>query len=363
VAPAARPLEQTIADGVKAAPVTGIGLRLNGSSVGATATRLAGVRVDLNYRYRDLPVDNIFRIALTYDLQRKGPSWQIDASSVAEGGYLPVWATGPVKVTESEHFLALHRPELAKPEATVEEAEQARAQLSGKITFPLENRYLLLLARDKDEYDNMRSTKLAQVSAIAQVETSYEVTPDAIRVQGRQMVVNVSELHQDGSALETFRHELGHLALAEVTRPFTPPWVSESAAMYLAGTRPVNVWKAGTRTHKFDAIQFADLTRAASLGEHDSNQTSLEYAYAAAAAWFLVERFGVDHFWDLYRAYAAVPAGKVFDSLPDANPDAQRGPIEELAVATTTSALNQVYALNMTQLDGLVRQWMASQTR
>jgi hypothetical protein len=223
--PAAQEFERPIAIGAVAVPLTGLDFRLDKSSMRDRGGSLTGIRVDLLYRYEGLPDDNSFRITLVYDFRELDGKWSVVAAT-----------SGPIQTRQSEHFLALFRPELDNPDRILREAEEARGQLDGKITFPLEDKYVILVARDDAEYENMSSAVLGPVSAIAQVETSYEVTPDSIRVLSRQMVINSKKLYEDGAALETLRHELGHLAVAQYTRPFTPAWVSESAAMYLAGT-------------------------------------------------------------------------------------------------------------------------------
>ena len=362
--PQAAAVERPFATGALLVPLEELTLTLDRGSIRGGADAFRGVGVDLGYRYAGLPEDNAFRVGFDYDLVRVGDSWRVTTSTVRAGSSQPVWATGPIETQRSEHFLALHRPGLSDPSRIMDEAEQARAQLDGKITFPLENSYLLVIAKDEAEYASMSSATLGPVSAIAQVETSYEVTPDSIKVLSRQMVINDRKLHEDGSALETFRHELGHLAVAQYTRPFTPAWVSESAAMYLAGTRPTSIWRQGLRQGKFDGITIERLTQASNLGEHGSSKegASLEYAYSAAAAWYLVESFGPERYWEFYRSYANVPPAELYELLPErtSSPQSEQA-IEALAVAKTGASLQGMFGLNTAALDTGVRDWMSKQ--
>lgn len=346
-------------------PLDGLEFKVGRGSLQQRGGLLKNVQVDLNFRYAGLPDDNSFRVALLYDLARATDnSWRVTSSTLRTGTFLPIWATGPIQTQRSEHFLALHRPGLSNPAQILQEAEEARSQLDGKITFPLEKGYLLLVATDEREYSTMSSAALAPVSPIAQVETSYEVTPENIKVLSRQMVVNDKKLHEDGSALETFRHELGHLAVAQFTRPFTPAWVSESAAMYLAGTRPTATWRTGLSQNKFDSINIEELTKASNLGEHNSSLegASLEYAYSAAAVWYLVETFGAEQYWKFYRTYSDVPPAELYEELPDSasSPEGEQA-IEALAVSKTAAGLRQVFALDSITLDRNVKAWMAQQ--
>ncbi|MGQ0678718.1 MAG: hypothetical protein ACT4OM_03510 [Actinomycetota bacterium] len=356
--------ERMFATGAAAVPIQAFKIRVGQGTFPPGERIYRGVGVDLTYRYDGLPEDNEFRVAFNYDLVSDQDGWRITAASIRPGSHPPVWATGPVEMRRSEHFLALYRPDLEDPARIMQEAEQARAQLDGKITFPLEGSYLLILAREDEQYRTMSSAPLAAVSPIAQVETSYEVTPETIKVLSRQMVVNSTRLHEDGSALETLRHELGHLALAQVTRPFTPAWVSESAAMYLAGTRPVTVWRRGLTRGGFDSINIDLLTRSASLGEHNPSQVgaSLEYAYSAACAWYLVETYGAERYWRFYSSYAEVPPAELYELLPEHTAGQQTDEaIKMLAITRTTTALAEIFALNTSQLDQRVREWMARQ--
>lgn len=363
-APAAQEFERPIAVGAVAIPLEGLELRLDRGAMQERGDSLTGVRVDLVYRYEGLPEDNAFRINLIYDFAEVDDEWSVVTAGLKPGSALPVWASGPIQTRQSEHFLALFRPELPDPDRILREAEEARAQLDGKITFELEDKYVILVARDDEEYRTMSSATLGPVSAIAQVETSYEVTPNSIRVLSRQMVINSEKLYEDGAALETLRHELGHLAVAQYTRPFTPAWVSESAAMYLAGTRPVSIWRNGLDRNRFDGITIERLTRASNLGEHDSSRegASLEYAYSAAAAWYLVDTFGAEKYWEFYRSYADVPARDLYERLPDtAGMPGGELAIQGLAVTTTGGSLHQLFALDQVTLDQAIKAWMRAQ--
>lgn len=325
-------------------------------------------RVELTYTYEGLPADNEFRLPLRYDFDRTAQGWIVAGARVQVGAQLPAWASGPTLFERTEHFLALYRPELDTPSRVLTDAEQARTQLGNKLPFPLDDAYLLLIAGDETQYRAMAGTTLGPVSPIAQVETSYEVTPHAIRVLARQMVINREKLYESGQTLETLRHELGHFLLAGVTRPFTPAWVSEAAAMYLAGTRPADIWRNSVAAGKFQGISINRLTRASSLGEHGVSRegTSLEYAYSAAAGWYLIETYGAQRFWDFYASYADLPAGELYDRLPDRTTEVHNespadDAIEDLAVQTTGGALSQFFGLSPSDLDARLLTWMARQ--
>lgn len=362
--PAARAAEEAIARGAASAPLRRMEITLDPAAQpeeGGRAFRNA--RVDLAYLYDGLPDDNRFRVSFRYDLERRG-GWVVTAARLGPGADLPVWATGPVENARSNHFLALFRPGTARLAEALDLAEQARSALAGKLTFETDAVHLILLGADRQQYEQMAAGQ-APISAIAQSETAFEIRPTEITVLGRQVVVNLDQLFAEPRPVETFQHELAHLALAPVTRPFTPGWVAEAAAMFLAGTRPVNAWRVGFEQGRFATLSFTDLGSITRLGEHDptGETTSFQYAYAAAAAWYLVETFGAERFWELYRAFAEVPAEEVYrevtgDGRPTAEPSPAASDLGELASRTAGAALQRIYGLAEAELDLKVREWI-----
>ena len=358
----ARAFEQPLALGALGVPIEHIELKLaNASSFEAANTK--SVRVSFLYRYQGLPDDNVFRYPLIYDLVSDGKGWLVTASKAEDDALTPPWMKAPVQTQRSEHFLAMFRPGSVDASKALALAEQARAQLAPKLTFPLEASYLILLAKDRAEYEAL-AARASPVSAIGQAETSYEVTPEAIKVQSRQMVVNMQKLLEDRTEVETFQHELGHLALAKDTRPFTPAWVSESAAMYLADTKPVSLWRLGTRQGRFKKITFAELSSSTTLGEHDptGEAASYEYAYSAAAAYSLVQEYGAEKYWSFYRSFAEVPATRFYEGLPsDRIANEREESVRALAIATTSEGLKATFGIDEKTLDEKVRAWIRLQ--
>lgn len=365
LAPEARSSEKAIAEGSKQVPLSEARLALENSSIKTVADTLPRVRVAFTFRYEGLPEDNVFRIPLSYDLVRAGKGWKITSATVQESLNLPAWATGQVTTARSEHFLALFRPGVPNAQQTLRLAEDARRELQAKLTFPLESSYVIVMAKDRSQYEQM-SSKVSPASTIAQAETSFEVTESDIKVQSRQMVVNLDKLYQQASATEIFRHELGHLALGSDTRPFTPAWVSESAAMFLAGTKPTSTWREGIRRKRFESISFLELNRASSLGQHDptGEAASYEYAYSAAAAYYLIQAYGPDKYWEFYRSYSKVSAKTLYDRLPTEviASESDEGVIA-LAVETTSNSMKEVFGIDEPVLDAQVRKWIYAHSR
>lgn len=355
----ARRAEQPIADGADQVPLAGVEFSIAEANQ-ASKTSFPGLELDLVYRYDRLSPDNVFRIPLRYDVERVGGRWEILTSRLAADATLPVWATASIDTATSDHFLALYPPGL-DPGPSLSEAEDARSRLEPKLDFSLDTVHLILLARDRAEYESM-SAQASPVSAVAQAETIFAISRTRIAAEGRLIVVNLQRIGDSG-AVETLQHELGHLALAVHTRPFTPAWVGESAAMYLADTRPTSAWRQGASSGRFDSLSFTQLTPRLSLGQHDASgaSASFEYAYSAAAAWYLVETFGAAKFWDFYRSYSEIPAAEVHTRISNpAQGEATESALSQLAVSTTQASLQRVFALTERDLDSRVRAWIGA---
>jgi hypothetical protein len=358
MSPEARSFEETLAKGAQAVPVEGFSFSLNPSSVRSDSFPLTGVQVELSYRYDGLPEDNVFRIPLSYRLERSGSELTITNSALG-AGTLPVWAVHPVTVTGTDHLLVLSAEGDAGAGDIMSVAEQARAEVEQALPFEMDSRFLVVLAPTEAEYHRyLPPSGPVAGPRVAQANTSFQSTPREFRVEGRHMVVNLEGLARERTGLQTFKHELAHLALARFTTPAMPAWVAESAAMYLAGQK--TNWTQRVATGNFEDLSFAELSRSRSLGDQDpSGQTAArQYSYAAGAAGYLIETFGADRFWEFYRSYADVPAEQLYRSLPSAA-DAGEERLADLAAATTEQALRDHFELTPAGLDAAVRQWLA----
>jgi hypothetical protein len=358
----ARSVERPFAESALIAPIRSVDLILSNSAKASGTRTFRDARVDLVYLYEALPDDNTFRIPFLYDLRQARVDWRVQTSTLLEGTRPPAWVSGPIETAESEHFLALFRPGLTDPASTLQLAETARARLDEKVTFPLEGRHLILLAADRAQYEQM-SGRQVPASAIAQAEATFEIASRGIRSEGRQILVNLGEFRGNSSAVETFQHELAHLALYPQTSPFTPSWVGEAAAMFLADTRPMQTWRVGLRQGRFDQMSFAELAGQPILGAHDPTgvAASFEYGYAAAAAHYLIDTFSAETFWNFYASYVEVPAPRVFDSVSGKSPSEQEEVLAGLASETTAVNLQEHFSLTESELDVRVREWIQAE--
>ena len=341
VAPGAEEQERAIAEGAAAVPLAYVNATVTPGGP-RTETRIGNALVEVVYRYEGLPDDNRFEFELSYDLERRDGKWMITKSLATGEIGLPMWGTGPVEVVQSEHFLGLHRPTLANPDAALGAAEDARRDLAGRLdAVESDPVHLVLLAASEEEYAEIkgRSSSLGELASATFLFLSLS------RPESRHMTVKAHRLIDQGSAVnrddgepappkEVMQHELAHLALTRFDGPFTPGWVNEGAAMYLAGERRVAAWKRGFDEGIWDAVSI-DL-----LAGADSLRGGISYAYVNAAVLYLVEAYGAEQFFEFYRRFLPL------------------GPTADFAENPTAVVLAETYDISVSELDRRAHEYM-----
>lgn len=308
VAPSAEGAERTFAERAAAVPLAYANVTFRPRGAKSTETSFEDADVELVYRYEGLPEDNQFRMTFEYDVERRDERWLVTRSEMVTAGdegfsEPPIWATGPVATSRSDHFLALYRPGLPNAERALAAAEEARAALAARIeVLELDPVNLVLLAGSEEEYAEFagRATDRGELALARFVFNSIA------RPESRQMMFKADQVVGNGEptlgeggeslpASQVFQHELAHLALSRHAGPFTPGWVVEGAAMYLAGERRVGAWKYGLREGVFAGMSLAAMQPNLSDG--------LSYAYANAAVLYLIDEHGPERFFDLYTGF------------------------------------------------------------
>lgn len=335
--------ERAIAEGAAAAPVSYANITFDPRGGGnTTATSFLGATVELVFRYEGLPDDNLFRFSLLYDLERQGGRWVVTSSAITEGqGPAPIWATGPVESTRSEHFLALYRPGLPRAAEALQAAEEARRNLAQRLeVVESDPVHLVVLAASEEDYADIKGepTDPGELAA-----AGFWFSPIS-RPEERHMIVKAARLVEGGEAQAddgsraspaiVFQHELAHLALTRHDGPFTPGWVNEGAAMYLAGERRVDDWRVGLERNLFAR------TSIAAMGTEPGLSDGITYAYANAAVLYLVEEFGAERFFDFYISFLPLL------------------PTPEFVEDPTGVALAERYDLDASELDRRTREYM-----
>lgn len=338
VADEARDTLATFAQGVVAAPIERLDMRLGEADVDAAADVVSQASVEVVFAYEDVADDNPFRAELTVDFARRDGDWTVTASELVEPA--PIWATGDVEATRSEHFWVLSRPGVGDHDAIAELLEDIRQRLVGELDVAIDPVHVVVLADGDDAFAELVGPDLpASATAVAMWQFTTDGMAAQARAQHRQMVVNLDPagggvtVDHHGAAdirpREVFAHELAHLVLHRFTSPSTPGWLVEAGAMYLAGERRSGLWQSGVAR---DA--FADR----SIAELDEGLDPVDYAYANAAGWYLVEQEGAATLWELYRS---VGGGDGADGVDGVD-----------------RALGHLYGFDQGELDRRVRDWI-----
>jgi hypothetical protein len=320
VEPGAMETERPIAEGAAAVPLSYANVSFHPQGAGkSTATRFEDAEVEVVVRYEGLPAENLFRFRLRYDLERQGSAWVITESAFGENEVPPpLWTTGAVESRRSEHFLALYRPGLAVVEEALAAAEEARRGLAERLEdLESDPVHLVLLAGSEEEYNAIKGEE----SSAGEVAAAGFLYQSIARPEERHMVIKAHLIvdedapsrSDDGLELPTelvFQHELAHLALTRHDGPFTPGWVNEGAAMYLAGERRVDSWRVATEEGLFDDVSIA------AMADEEGLADGIEYAYANAAVLFLIEEFGAERFFEFYTAFRPLLPSAEFEQSP-----------------------------------------------
>lgn len=325
--PEAEAHERTLAEGAASAPVSYANVTFDPTGGGkSTATSFRDAAVEVVFRYEGLPEENLFRFSLVYDLERTGGSWVVTRSVLADTDHrVPIWATGPVESERSEHFLALYRPGLPRAAEALEAAEEARRGLDERLDLVESDPvHLVLLAGSEEEYAEFKGepTDEGELAAAGFLFSSI------YRPEQRHMIVKAARLVDEDAASTldggdqapptlVFQHELAHLALTRHDGPYTPGWVNEGAAMYLADERRVSSWRLGLDRGLFDDVSIAGM---GSEGLADG----IEYAYANAAVLALIDDVGAERFFEFYTSFLPLIPAPEFEADPTAVTLAQR---------------------------------------
>lgn len=311
----ARRVERRIAEGAQRVPLTLFDPIIRVGHVNRAHDRVDDVRIDLVHRYEGLPDDSRFRIRLLNDYRLMDDGWVVTRSEVDVREIVPPqWVIEPVTYERSEHFLALFNPQLttrSELDAALKLAERGRARLLRRITLEPDDVSLLELAGNTEEFGDIAVNPGGLGAAVTMFDFSALSGPSNLAVN-RVMAVDLGVVlpnerrvrfeRQSVKPRQVFQHELGHLALLPYESPQLPGWVAEAGAMYAANERRSTEWRDGQAQGVFDEITFAELSRSQSL------YNLYEYAYANAAAGYLIERGGVERFWEFYKGFSEYEA-------------------------------------------------------
>jgi hypothetical protein len=366
--PGIQPEQQQIIDRIRQMPVVSYTLRLapDAKLPKQVTSTLDNLPVEVSYTLRGIAPDNRFYHDLRYSFVRTGDTWAVSRVSFDENP--PFWLTGDVTQRETAHFLIFARPAAtAELPALEQEAETAYAALAAR-GLPLEPRYVAYFTSTQDDFARLTTRASSRVLGIAL--SRYDLTGETVTVESRAFYINGEAFTDKSNGQEandrqtTITHELVHLALAPQTRPFTPPWLAEGAAVYYSEGRDTARRAQLRDSGRLDALSLVDLTRAGSLGEHDfiGEQTSYEYIFSGETFAYLIETFGEQRTLAFYQSYARVPASDVRDRMPRfGSAFVTDAVFADLRLQLTREAVQQFFGITLTQLEADVKAWLRAQ--
>ena len=310
-----------------------------------------------------LAEDNPMVYSPVFEFAREGKAWRVAALHPGAGQRM-FWREDELTLHRTNHFRIYAHPSHQEALAEVAtEAEAAYADLQ-RQRLPLDPVYLIHLTLDRQSFARVAGTDRALGVALVR----YEWAGKSMAVDSRAFFINGGLLSGRWRRLTremrhlTITHELVHLALARATRPFTPPWLKEGAAVFFSGDVTFDQTRQLFRKG-LGHVSLRTMTEAAALGEHDQigEQTADEYLYAGNVVAYLVETHGREAFLEFYGSFAELGAGKILTTVMEGaenrNFDLARVS-SELAAELTAEALQTHFQLGLDQLDQDVRQWL-----
>ncbi|WP_322490118.1 hypothetical protein [Chloroflexus sp.] len=314
------------------------------------------VTVNISYRWRGLPAENVFQHTLTYWFSRQDDRWVVSRYAVDRPA--PFWWLDDVQVAESEHFLIFYRPAAADLANTVAaECAQVYAELQA-AGLRLDSRFAVYVMVDPDDF---REQTGQGARTLGLAIWNYFLLDERVQTQGWAFYLNGDSLTERDAVdnpfgrKATIKHEMVHLALARETMPFTPAWLIEGTAMYFAGQYRPELRQYLIREGEPDQISLAQLTAADQLGQFDfiGGSAGPEYLFSAAVVQYLIDTYGSERFWDFYRSFTHVPAERLRQALPLFS--VMGSGLGAFRSEIVPEMLNAVYGLNLAELEAAVK--------
>lgn len=353
--------QQTIFERSRKMPLSDYQLSISPSTVLILSDLERGrpldITVFIRYRLRGVPEDNPFEHTLRSTFERQNGAWIVSAYEPEKPP--PFWWSGDVVVQETPHFLIMTRPDAGDALTKVaQECEQAYRDLQAAGLEP-EARLVAYLTTTQEDFRAQTGLGSRTLGAAL---SQYRIAGEQIQVVGRVFYINgeaFTDQPDDGGPagrLATIRHELVHLALAHETRPFTPIWLAEGAAMYYAGQLVPDFQRRLVADGQLDSLSLERLTGADSLGAYDllGQSVGYEYIFSGETVRYLLDTYGADSFREFYRSFTRVPLEKVIDRMPlfSVGFGSQFG---NLSREVTPEALLSVYGVTIADLDAAVK--------
>jgi hypothetical protein len=245
------------------------------------------------------------------------------------------------------------------------EAQQALEDVNRPLPSRAPTTNVMVVTATDDEFEALTGRSGTQFVGVA--TACFDVRPDDIMITNRAFFLNGAAFGGNTAQdrQRTITHELTHLVLADTTMPFTPAWLSEGAAMFVSSDLPTDTLQRAQQVGGFDTIGIASLSSQTSFGGAAGatvDQTSLEYAYSAFLATYLINTYGADRFWALYDSFADVPVREMRAALDAANGDFDAA-MQQLAPRVAAEKVQAAYGADLQTLEREYETWLAERLK
>lgn len=288
-------------DGLRSVPLASYGLTARLGDSGDLATRPGTFLPETRVIYRIEGYDDrdaVDTLWLTF-VERDG-RWYVgsdeDLVTLGLDTARNLWDFGPVRLLRTEHFLVIAHPDQAdRADELAALAEEAFTTFRSRWQQPWSERIPMIVPSSVDQLEQMLQSTIDLDKFVAFVsygfvrDAGFEATAPRLFVQDATFSRNSRRFQ-----MQTVVHELVHAATVSATGPFTPVWLHEGLADWVAIGRP------GATTPPAGGDGTAPRTYEFTTGPHTSIIRTYGEARTLAAS--LAARHGTAAPVDLFRA-------------------------------------------------------------
>jgi hypothetical protein len=204
---------------------------------------------------------------------KRGDHWFVggddDVADLGLESTVSMWDRGPVVAVASEHFQFIAHPaQRPRAQDLLQLSEQALATLASRWTLPWSGKLVGFVPGSPAEIADLIQATVDVTKFVAFV--AYGFDPDTLQPTTPRMYVQDANLsvYPPAAQTETLLHELTHAAGSDFASSFTPAWVHEGLAEWVAtGTtnrfpRGASAGAHAPRDDEFGAGSQAQIVRA-----------------------------------------------------------------------------------------------------
>ncbi|MBA3946728.1 MAG: hypothetical protein H0X37_19465 [Herpetosiphonaceae bacterium] len=332
----------------------------DGGSTNGDRVALDAVPVTLHYAIKDVDPANVF----VNDLQlsfRHDTTWHITAVA----GDLPFWIYAAAAAERVGSFWIFFRP-AARTElpALAEEARRSFEQVERALPGRTKAVNVMFVTSTADEFTTLTGRPADRFAGVAL--SRYQIGATGVSITNQAFFLNGAAFQQPQSQNreQTITHEFTHLVLAPTTMPFVPAWLVEGAAMDVSADFPHATLTTWLQTHP-EGMKLDDFSAVTSFGQgDDSEQTLVQYAYAAYLAKYLIEVYGMQRFLALYDSFSATPLTDIQAALaPTTDAGGRNAALSELARHLTPLKIQTVLGSDLPTLEHNFNVWLSARIK